>query len=109
MIVVAALVATAGACVRYSTKFSSESAPRPQLERKPAEAVSVLTIPPGRSYVEIGRIEIVAVGVLSSYDRAIAEMRREAAAHGCDAIVTGAASLDGDGRQYAAACIVYDR
>jgi hypothetical protein len=90
-------------CVRYSVEYTSSHPTHPA--PRPVETVEVLSFVPSRSYLEIGRIEVQAIGGRDPARRGVQELRIAAAGRGCDAVVVTAASRN-HGR-YQGACVIY--
>ncbi len=84
-----------------SVSYLQTNLPPHPLAAKSSDAVDVLTIPPGRKYVEIGTIQTELVG-FASHENVVAAVKQEAANRGCDALVRIRSV-----HTFAAACIVY--
>jgi hypothetical protein len=94
------LVAVLGGCGAPTVEFTALNQTPHPLTPKAASAVEVLTVSPGRPFVEIGTLAIYMHGYGPSEDDALRMLRQDAANRGCDGLV-----LKANG--FAGACIVY--
>jgi hypothetical protein len=105
LLLVAGALSALGGCAPYRVDFAAGSRAPHAVVHRPADAVVVLAIPPANRYVEIGRIELTKTGMFPRHEKVVAEMRREAGARGCDALVL--ATPEQGGLRYTGACIVH--
>jgi hypothetical protein len=87
-------------CGPPTVQFTSLAQPPHPLAPRQASSVEVLTISPGRAFVEIGTVAIYMHGYAPGESDALAMLRQDAANRGCDALV-----LERNG--YSGACVVY--
>ena len=94
------IVALLAGCGAPTVLFTPLAQPPHPLVPKQASAVEVLTISPGRPFVEVGTVAIYMHGYAPSVSDALPMLRQDAANRGCDALV-----LERNG--FSGACVVY--
>jgi hypothetical protein len=94
------LVALSLSCGPPTVLFTPLNQPPHTLVPKAVSAVEVLTVSPGRPFMEVGTLAIYMHGYGPSDAEALRMLRQDAANRGCDGLV-----LKPNG--YAGACIVY--
>ncbi len=99
-VVASYFVVSLAACGAPTVLFTPLAQPPRPLAPKQASAVEVLTISPGRPFVEIGTVAIYMHGYAPSDSEGLAMLRQDAASRGCDGLVL-------DRNRASGACIVY--